>query len=163
MNKGGIVWALLLLVIAIGSNWITEQKKESTKVAYLQPVDIPFKYNESRQMVVEAQLNGHSINMVFDTGSPTMQLTRSTYNKLRKAGILKAPYRRDAFIDANGGVKNKDIVLIESVKLGNMAAHNVPCTIADSEEAPVLFGLDAIKQYGQLNIDYKNKTISNLQ
>jgi len=136
----------------------TEKIISPEKHAKRKVVEVPFTYKYG-QIWVYAKINGEEFKFALDTGCAHMQITRSIYRRLRSRNVLGKVRGRGNYKDATGKVTAQDVIIIERVSLGGMVARNVICSISESDDAMLLLGLAALKQYGKCEIDYNKRVV----
>lgn len=84
-------------------------------------IDVPFRLTSRNEMLVTAMINGHPVEMVFDTGASSIILDIGV-----AAAIMPAPQQaRMGGFGGVGGNKPALLVNVESIKLGDLEKRNV--------------------------------------
>jgi aspartyl protease family protein len=111
---------------------------------------------------IPVEVNGYSMEFVFDTGasSVSISLTEAMLlyknGKLSKSDILGSQY----FSDANGDISEGTKINIRIIKIGNKILQNVEATVVHNLEAPLLLGQSALNKFGKFYVNTANNTIT---
>jgi len=110
---------------------------------------------------IMAEINGVPMKFVFDTGASIISLSLVEAEFLYKQGTLKDEDFKGTlqFCDANGYVSDGAVVLLRTVKLGDLVLNDVEASIVMNQQAPLLFGQTALMQFGKITIDNKNNRL----
>jgi len=107
---------------------------------------IPLKRNPKRSSLVEATVNGTSLQLVMDTGGYSI-LGEETAKRLGVKVLLE----KDGNVHgALGGASVKKLGLIEKLQLGNVEFVNLPVSIIDEERN--IIGMDALQRLGAFEV-----------
>lgn len=112
--------------------------------------------------LVPIEINGVSMEFIFDTGASIISLSDTEALFLWKQGKLKEEDFRGTqeFMDANGDINEGTIVNLRNVKIGNKIIHNIEASIVHNQIAPLLFGQSAMNKFGKITIDYNKNQIT---
>lgn len=112
--------------------------------------------------LVPIQINGISMEFIFDTGASIISLSDTEALFLWKQGKLKEDDFRGTqeFMDANGDINEGTIVNLRNVKIGNKIIHNIEASIVHNQIAPLLFGQSAMNKFGEIKINYNKNEIT---
>lgn len=111
---------------------------------------------------IPLEINGKSMQFIFDTGAGMISITEKELNELRRNGRFSDSEitGRGKFVDANGDVTEKVIVQLRSVKIGNRLINDIEASVEPNPEAPLLVGQSALEKFGKISIDYIREEIS---
>jgi len=93
------------------------------------PVELPLTYEQRYFPIVEARVGADlPIRLLIDTGSPGLKLSRQVADRLglRSFGTLQVGGL------GSGPVAKSDLVLLDSLRLGNLLVRHVPAGVLDS-------------------------------
>lgn len=111
--------------------------------------EVQLKANDNDAYLAQGLINGHSVELLLDTGATQVVIPR----RIAEFLDLKPAGRASEAFTANGTVKIYPTYL-ESVKLGAIELNNVKACINMNERTDqILFGMSALKQ---LEIYHKN-------
>ncbi|MBK9619639.1 MAG: retroviral-like aspartic protease family protein [Candidatus Obscuribacter sp.] len=106
-----------------GSDYIHMFRRNASGASRSVPfntIDVPFRLTNN-EMLVTALVNGHPVEMVFDTGASSIVLDMSV-----AAMVMPAPQQaRMAAFGGVGGSKPALVVNLESLKLGDLEKRNI--------------------------------------
>lgn len=110
---------------------------------------------------VPIEINGVSMEFIFDTGASIISLSQTEALFLLKQGKLKDEDFRGTqqFTDANGDISEGSTVNLKEVKIGNKTIYNIEASIVHNQVAPLLFGQSAMNKFGKITIDYSKNEI----
>ena len=63
------------------------------------------------------------------------------------------------YSDANGYVSVGTVILLRTVKIGDIILKNVEASVVDNIQAPLLLGQSALAKFGKVTINYNDNTI----
>lgn len=118
--------------------------------------------NENGIYKIPIDINGVSMNFIFDTGASTISISETEALYLIKQGrileddILGSVY----FQDATGKISEGTQINLRSVKIGNNEVFNVKASVVHNLQAPLLLGQSALSRFGKVTIDYNKNIIS---
>lgn len=117
---------------------------------------------ESGVYKVPIEINGSSMNFIFDTGASDITISDVEAMFLYKQGkLLKEDVLgSQQYQIADGSIAVGTIINLRTVKLGNRILKNVKASIVHNNEAPLLLGQSALAQFGKVSIDYDKNEIS---
>lgn len=126
---------------------------------------IPVKANEQRALVAPVSVNGKpAVEMILDPATPGVCITKRVAAQL---GIEISPHSPRATLRfASGRQIEARTVLLKSVKVGDMTAENVECTVLYTEEPdfPLFLGGTFFSQFQyDLDKDANTLTLSKLK
>jgi aspartyl protease family protein len=111
---------------------------------------------------VPIEINGVSMEFIFDTGASKISLSYTEAMFLWKQGKLSQEdfTGTQEFIDANGDISEGSTVNLKEVKIGNKTIYNIEASIVHNQVAPLLFGQSAMNKFGKITIDYNKNEIT---
>jgi len=111
--------------------------------------------------LVPITVNGLSLDFIFDTGASSISLSSAEAMVMLRQGQITQDdiVGQQQFQDATGGVSVGTIVLLRTVKIGDITLENVEASIVDNIQAPLLLGQTALAKFGKVTIDYNHNTI----
>ena len=95
-------------------------------------------------------INGIDIDsMTFDSGASIVQISKELADQMRKNGTLTIDdsIRKDIFVFANGEYREQPVVVLHSVKIGDIELHDVIGTITDTKDPKLLLGQTVISNF----------------
>lgn len=110
---------------------------------------------------IPIKINGVEMNIIFDTGASSISISLLEAQFLAKQGkideddILGSQY----FQDATGNISEGMAINLKTVQIANRILYDVEATVVDNLDAPLLLGQSALSQFGEVYINYNNKTI----
>lgn len=111
--------------------------------------------------LVPITVNGLNLRFILDTGASNISLSSAeALVMMRQGKLLKNDIvGQQQFHDATGGVLTGTIVILRTVKIGEITLENVEASVVDNIQAPLLLGQTALSKFGRVTIDYNNNTI----
>lgn len=96
-----------------------------------------------------------SEEFIVDTGATDVTISRSLYQNLLELGTIS---KKDIqgfgyYRIANGTTQRTLIIMLTSLKVGSTTIKNVKASVANSDNAPLLFGQSALKKLGAWRIN----------
>lgn len=126
-------------------------------------VEVP--YTERRGVkIIPAQINGASLDMIFDTGCSGISLSELEFLTLYKNGCISI----DDLIDvsqasiADGSVVQTFDFYIREVKIGGndgITINNVTASVMPNQTSPVLLGNNVFNQIASYEVDNNARVI----
>jgi aspartyl protease family protein len=107
--------------------------------------------------LVPCKINGLDFELFFDTGASLVSLSLKEAKQLVAAGKLKQSdiVGKTQMSIANGQIVNGTIVLLREIKVGDLVLKNIDAVITETQNAPLLLGQSAIKEFGEFTFDSK--------
>jgi aspartyl protease family protein len=111
---------------------------------------------------IPAEVNGYSMDFVFDTGASSVSISLTEAILLYKNGKLaKSEIKgKQYFSDANGDISEGTKIILRSIKIGKKVLQNVEATVVHNLQAPLLLGQSALNKLGKFSVDTEKNTIS---
>jgi clan AA aspartic protease (TIGR02281 family) len=105
---------------------------------------------------VPAEINGAlTFDLMVDSGAALASINAETFAALKRAGAIEETdiiERQRIFGQADGSQWRADVVVLESVKVGDVVVENVKATVAPSN-APQLLGQAFLQRFKSWSID----------
>lgn len=111
--------------------------------------------------LVPCKINGTPYDLYFDTGATLVSLSLKEAKELLSSGKLKPQdiIGKTEMAIANGQFVNGTIILIRELKIGDLNLKDVEAVITQTQNAPLLLGQSAIKNFGEFSFDYATETL----
>lgn len=131
----------------------TRQRTSSTEIEMV---------HEGGVYKIPIEINGVSMNFIFDTGASIISISETEALYLIKQGkILEEDILGSVYYqDATGKISEGTQINLKSVRIGNNEVYNVKASVVHNLQAPLLLGQSALSRFGKVTIDYKKNTIS---
>jgi aspartyl protease family protein len=111
---------------------------------------------------VPVELNGVlKIDFIFDSGASDVSISPDIALTLIKTGTIEeSDWLPGAYYKFADGTTAKSMrFTLKSVKIGDKIVYNVPCSISNSLDAPMLLGQSVLKKFGKYTFDYKTEKL----
>lgn len=110
---------------------------------------------------VPIEINGISMDIIFDTGASSISISETEAIFLYKQGKIseKDILGKVRFQDATGNISEGTRINLKNVKIGNKTIYDVEASVVHNLEAPLLLGQSALSKFGKLTIDYNKNEI----
>lgn len=111
---------------------------------------------------IPCKVNGISLDFIFDTGASKVSLSSTEAMFMYKNGIIKSSDFGEAvtFSVADGKSLVGMNLTLRSVKIGRKILYDVPATVVNSENAPLLLGQSVLSELGVIQFDYNDNTLT---
>lgn len=111
--------------------------------------------------LVPIVVNGLNLDFIFDTGASSISISAAEATVMARQGKITDDdvVGQAQFSDANGDVSVGTVILLKTVKIGDITLENVEASVVDNIQAPLLLGQTALAKFGKVTIDYNNNTI----
>lgn len=111
--------------------------------------------------LVPIVVNGLNLDFIFDTGASSISISAAEATVMARQGKITDDdiVGQAQFSDANGDVSVGTVILLRTVKIGDITLENVEASVVDNIQAPLLLGQTALAKFGKVTIDYNNNTI----
>lgn len=111
--------------------------------------------------LVPIVVNGLNLDFIFDTGASSISISAAEATVMSRQGKITDEdiVGQAQFSDANGDVSVGTVILLRTVKIGDITLENVEASVVDNIQAPLLLGQTALAKFGKVTIDYNNNTI----
>jgi aspartyl protease family protein len=117
--------------------------------------------HEDNCYLVPTKINGIPMMMVLDTGATDVSISIVEYMFLRKQKLINDSILESAQCEiANGETVKSYSILLNEIEVGGIKVNNIPCTVMEQQEAPLLLGMSVLKKLGDdISIDYKRNLL----
>lgn len=111
---------------------------------------------------VPCTINGLNLSFILDTGASNVVISLTEALFMLKNGHLKESdiLEVEKYRIANGQITEGAKMVIRELRIGELEIQNVEATIIKNTNAPLLFGVSALKRLGSIEIDYDKETIT---
>ena len=109
-----------------------------------------------RHVQIAAEVNGHAVPMIFDTGAPITTMNVAAFESI---GGMMPTRQADGMIGGIGAGAFCSWRIPVTIKVGSITRVNFPLVVSQSTEAPSLLGQDFFSPF-QFTIDDASSTIS---
>lgn len=111
---------------------------------------------------VECTMNDRvTVPFYIDSGCSESTVPIHIYVTLFKAGTINEgdvlPNR--TFTLADGSTVEKHRFLLRKIKIGDKIFYNIPISITENVNAPLLLGQDVLSRFGMILLDYENNLL----
>ena len=123
--------------------------------------EIAVKRNPGGTFEIPCDINGLSLQMIFDTGASDVTISSVEANFMFKNGYLaeKDIKGKRYYQVANGQINEGTVITLREVKIGDAVLHNVDASVVKSQKAPLLLGQSAMERFGTITIDNQNNRL----
>ena len=123
--------------------------------------EIAVKRNPGGTFEIPCDINGLSLQMIFDTGASDVTMSSVEANFMFKNGYLsdKDIKGKRYYQVANGQINEGTVITLREVKIGDAILHNVDASVVKSQKAPLLLGQSAMERFGTITIDNENNRL----
>lgn len=123
---------------------------------------IELKRNSGGLFEIECTLNGKvTVPFYADTGASETVISRDVFMTLVKTGTVvredMLPSR--TYTLADGSQVTSFRFILHEIKIGNRVFRNIPISIAENINAPLLLGQSTLERFGMVMIDYENNLL----
>lgn len=107
---------------------------------------------------VPCEINGLSLNMIFDTGASDVTISSVEANFMLKNGYLgECDIKGKRYYQvADGRLAEGAVISLKEVKVGDAVLRNVDASVVDGQKAPLLLGQSVMERFGIITIDNIN-------
>lgn len=107
---------------------------------------------------VPCEVNGLSLNMIFDTGASDVCISSVEANFMLKNGYLgEGDIKGKKYYQvADGRLTEGTVISLKEVKVGDAVLRNVDASVVESQKAPLLLGQSVMERFGVITIDNIN-------
>ena len=123
--------------------------------------EIAVKRSPGGTFEIPCDINGLSLQMIFDTGASDVTISSVEANFMLKNGYLseKDIKGKRYYQVANGQISEGTVITLRDVKIGDAILHNVDASVVKSQRAPLLLGQSAMERFGTITIDNHNNKL----
>lgn len=111
---------------------------------------------------IPVEINGSSMDFIFDTGASDITISDVEAVFLYKQGKLVEEdiVGSQQYQIADGSIAEGTVINLRTVKLGHRTLQNVKASVVHNSEAPLLLGQSALAQFGKVSINYEKNEIT---
>lgn len=125
-------------------------------------VDVPYTEQFGNTITIPVNINGMSLEMIYDTGASVTLITLAEARYLFSKGLLN----EEDIIDyqqyqvANGQILTGLRINLKSVSLHkNLNLSDVEAVVVENLQAPLLLGQSVLKEFKKISIDRENGVV----
>lgn len=110
---------------------------------------------------IPVEVNGVTMNFIFDTGASDITISSVEAAFLIKQGSISSEdvIGEQIYQTADGSINVGLKIRLRTVKIGPSELKNVEASIIDNERAPLLLGQSALQRFGSFSIDNTNRQV----
>ena len=103
---------------------------------------------------VPCEVNGLKVKMVFDTGAAAVSISENLAEMMLENGYLSPEDlgNKAKAITADGRIVDNTLVILKTVKIGDITLSDVAAVVIDGQRTPLLFGQSAIQKLGDVSM-----------
>lgn len=125
-------------------------------------VAIPYTEMYGNTIMIPVRINGVGLNMIFDTGASSTCITMAEAQYLYEKGklsnddilVIQTFQTADGKIGVGWTVILHEVIIGESIRLNNVEA-----LVVENQQAPLLLGQSVLRNFREVSVDRKDKTI----
>ncbi len=124
------------------------------KIAYTEMYD--------NTISIPVKINGIGLDMIFDTGASSTCITLAEAQYLYEKGNLIKDDIVDVqrFQTADGSISVGLRIILRDVSIGDkINLHNIEAIVIENQQAPLLLGQSAMKQFREISVDRENRLV----
>lgn len=152
-SKSGINSTIKYRKITKIENYSKSEEKGQTSAIKMEKKDGVY--------MVPVEINGISMEFIFDTGASDIMLSATEAVFLYKQGKLSQEdiLGTRKYQIADGTIAEGTVIILKNVRIGNKTLNNVQASVVNNIGAPLLMGQSALSRFGKITIDYNNNEI----
>jgi clan AA aspartic protease (TIGR02281 family) len=110
--------------------------------------------------IVPVKLNGVPMKMTLDTGAANITISAIEYEFLKRQNLLseKCVSETECTI-ADGSLVKAYTAKIAEVEIGGEVVKDVECVVMPQSDAPLLLGMNVLRKFGNIRIDYNRNLL----
>lgn len=110
---------------------------------------------------IPVEVNGVTMNFIFDTGASDITISSVEAAFLIKQGSISSEdvIGEQIYQTADGSINVGLKIRLRTVKIGPSELKNVEASIIDNDRAPLLLGQSALQRFGSFSIDNTNHQV----
>lgn len=111
---------------------------------------------------IECTMNDRiTIPFYIDSGCSESTIPVHIFITLYKAGTITEADRLPSriFTLADGSTTEKHRFVLRKIKVGDKVFYNIPISITENVNAPLLLGQDVLSRFGMILLDYENNLL----
>ncbi|MCX6244650.1 MAG: retropepsin-like aspartic protease [Bacteroidetes bacterium] len=163
-NKDGIFKQYFMLN-KIDSNWIIVNStviRDKRTIYGEGSGTVNFTRTNNGQMSVPVVINNTlKINFILDSGASEVNISSVVLLTLIQTGTVDDDdyLGTEKYKLANGSIVQSHRFLLKTLQIGNFLLENIPASVSDSINSPMLLGQNVLNQFGKITIDQKNNQL----
>lgn len=139
-----------------------EYTENADTYSYGNSINIAYTEMYGNTITIPVKINGMSLDMIFDTGASTTCITLAEAQYLYEKGNLTDNDIIDVqqFQTADGNISTGLRINLRNVSIGDeIKLTNVEAVVVQNQQAPLLLGQSAMKQFREISVDRANGVI----
>lgn len=135
------------------------EKKAEEGEAHI--TEVPISRHSGGTFDVACEVNGLSLNMIFDTGASDVSLSKVEADFMFKNNYISKDdiKGKKYYQTADGGISEGTVVTLKEVRIGDAVLHNVDASVTKSQKAPLLLGQSVLEKFGTFTVDNINSKL----
>ena len=110
--------------------------------------------------LVPVEINGIPMKMMLDTGASTIVISSIEYEFLVKQKLIPSRCVQETSCSiANGETTQGYTFKLSSVSIGGEVIKDVDCVVMPNSSAPLLLGMNVLRKFGNVRIDYNRNLL----
>lgn len=155
-NKGDTVITIIQRADSILKADTTFKKQEEVKGFDL-AIELE---HENGCYMVPVKLNGVPMKMMLDTGASNIVISIIEFEFLRKQKLIKdCSVEETQCTIANGDITQGYTFNLSSIDIGGEIIKDVECVVMPQSDAPLLLGMNVLRKFGNVRIDYNRNLL----
>jgi clan AA aspartic protease (TIGR02281 family) len=155
-NKGDTVITIIQRADSILKADTTFKKQEEVKGFDL-AIELE---HENGCYMVPVKLNGVPMKMMLDTGASNIVISIIEFEFLRKQKLIKdCSVKETQCTIANGDTTQGYTFNLSNVDIGGEIIKDVECVVMPQSDAPLLLGMNVLRKFGNVRIDYNRNLL----
>lgn len=116
--------------------------------------------HEDNCYIVPVKLNGIPMKMMLDTGAANITISIIEYEFFKRQHLLSEKCVGEAECSiADGSTVQAYTTKIAEVNIGGEIVKDVECVVMPQSDAPLLLGMNVLKKFGNIRIDYNRNLL----
>lgn len=125
-------------------------------------IKVPYTEMYGNTITIPVKINGLALDMIYDTGASSTCITLAEAQYLYKKGKLTSDDIIDVqkFQTADGNISAGLRIILRDVSIDNkINLRNIEAIVVQNQQAPLLLGQSAMKQFREISVDRANGVI----
>jgi clan AA aspartic protease (TIGR02281 family) len=116
--------------------------------------------HEDKCYIVPVKVNGIPMRMMLDTGAANMTISIIEYEFFKRHHLLTDSKVGETQCSiADGSVVNAYTIKIAEIDIGGITIKDVDCIVMPKTDAPLLLGMNVLRKFGNIRIDYDHNLL----
>lgn len=116
--------------------------------------------HEDNCYIVPVKLNGIPMKMMLDTGAANITISIIEYEFFKRQHLLSEKCVGEVECSiADGSTVQAYTTKIAEVNIGGEIVKDVECVVMPQSDAPLLLGMNVLKKFGNIRIDYNRNLL----